>query len=79
MKPNGTSEKRPRAWDISVRPAQKKKRPAQKKKRAAFSAKQLVLMVRHISLFLNFPISHFPPVQPKNHSRAYPTRAKAIV
>ena len=61
MKPNGTSEKRPRAWDISVRPAQKKKRPAQKKKRAAFSAKQLVFDGSPHFPFSQFPNFSLPP------------------
>ena len=36
MNPNGCLEKRPRAWDVSVRPAQKKKRPAFFQMEAAF-------------------------------------------
>jgi len=51
MNPNDSIEKRPRAWDISVRPSHEKKRPSREKKRpshekkeAAFFTKQLVLI-----------------------------------
>ena len=68
MNPNGAIEKRPRAWDISVRPAQKKKWPSREKKwpsrekkRAAFSAKQLVLLLRWFSSFRQLFSLHPPP------------------
>ena len=86
MNPNGCLEKRPRAWDVSVRPSQKKKWPSREKKRAAFSAKQLVLVLRWFSSFRQLFSLHPPPstlhpppppsVQPKNHSRVCAARVR---
>ena len=68
MNPNDCLEKRPRPWDISVRPTNEKKRPSHEKKRAAFSAKQLVLVLRRFSsfrqLFSLHPSTFHPPLPP---------------
>ena len=38
------AKKRPRAWDVSLRPSHEKKRPSHEKMEAAFFTKQLVLV-----------------------------------
>ena len=55
------AEKRPRAWDVFLRPAHEKKRPAREKKRAAFFAKQLILLFRPSSPFIQVFSLHPSP------------------
>jgi len=62
------AEKRPRAWDVFLRPAYEKKRPAhekkrpsREKKRAAFFAKQLILLFRPSSPFIQVFSLHPSP------------------
>ena len=69
------AEKRPRAWDVflrpahekkrpaheKMRPANEKKRPAREKKRAAFFAKQLILLFRPSSPFIQVFSLHPSP------------------
>ena len=57
----GIAEKRPRPWDVFLRPAHEKKRPSREKKRAAFFAKQLILLFRPSSPFIQVFSLHPSP------------------